>query len=758
MTTNDARIDRLLELLPAIYRMRDAGQQYPLQALLRVLAEQVNIVEDNITQLYENWFIETADQWAVPYIGDLIGYKPVQDAGSASGDTKAEARALIRYLIPRREVANTIRYRRGKGRLSLLEQLASDVAGWPARAVEFFKRLGWNQNIDHLHLDRARLVDVRRMDDLDLIDGPFDRLAHTVDVRRTDSGRTPGRYNIPSVGVFIWRLRSYSVTHTPAYCAENAGPHCTTFSVLGQCAPLFIKPAPRTGPGCAPATEMNFPEPIRRVALAQDPGRFYGADKSLAIWADGWAGFGPDQPVPVQNIVPADLTDWQYVPPHDHIAVDPVLGRLAFPPGQLPRKGVRVTYHYGFSADMGGGEYDRPILEPSPRTVDGQVVSPSFYRVGKGEAFHRIGDALRQWQADNPWDADIELTDASVYVEPIDINLGADRTLQLRAANRTRPVLRLLDWQTDLPDALSVTMGPGSRFAMDGLLITGRAVQVTGSTGDGPGAPRPDVCGSELVIRHCTLVPGWGIDCDCEPKRPAEPSVELYGIRARVRVEHSILGSIQVYEDETRIDPIPIVVTDSILDATDPEKQAIGGPGSTIAHAVLTVRRSTVFGIVDVHAIEVGQDSIFNHCVNVARRQLGCLRFCYVPPGCRTPRRYHCQPDLVAQAALQGATDPAAQKVAVASEQLRVRPQFSSERYSKPGYARLSPGSADEIQRGAEDRSEMGAFHDLFQPQRRANLIARLNEFTPAGMEVAILFADEGQDPQRERESRGGDG
>jgi hypothetical protein len=36
----------------------------------------------------------------------------------------------------------------------------------------------------------------------------------------------------------------------------------------------------------------------------------------------------------------------------------------------------------------------------------------------------------------------------------------------------------------------------------------------------------------------------------------------------------------------------------------------------------------------------------------------------------------------------------------------------------------------------------MGAFHDLFQPQREANLRVRLQEFTPAGMEADIVFAN----------------
>jgi hypothetical protein len=46
-----------------------------------------------------------------------------------------------------------------------------------------------------------------------------------------------------------------------------------------------------------------------------------------------------------------------------------------------------------------------------------------------------------------------------------------------------------------------------------------------------------------------------------------------------------------------------------------------------------------------------------------------------------------------------------------------------------------------EILRGADDESEMGAFHDLFQPQRAANLLARLEEYIPAGMDVGLINA-----------------
>jgi hypothetical protein len=727
-TSDTARADRLYALLPTVHRMRDADQGYPLKALLRVIAEQVNIVEDDIAQLYDNWFIETAQDWAVPYIGDLVGYVPVAEAGLPADRPACEN---PRVLVPRREVAQQIHNRRAKGTLALLEQLALDVANWPARAVEYFKLLVRNQNINHLYPERHRWVDLREMDALDRLDGPFDSIAHNVDVRRIDSHRRIGRTNIPSVGVFVWRLLSLPVTDTPACCVEEVGPHCYTFSVLGQDAPLFVVPQREADPTHI-AGELNLPAPIRRLAFEQSPAAYYGEAFSLLIRAEGWAG-APDGPVPLAQIVPADLGDWTYLPLPDQVAVDPVLGRIAFPPSQLPRKGVRVRYRYGSPAQIGGGEYARPLHAPAG--------DYKLYRVGEGDEFefHRIGDALARWRQELPASAVIEIGSSSVYVEPVSIELAEGQSLEIRAAQRTRPVLRLIDWQTDLPDALTVTMGAASRIAFDGLLVTGRPLRVQGPTGSDE---RPAVCAARVTIRHCTLVPGWGIGDDCEPRRPAEASLELNAVRATVLVEHSIVGAIRITEDEVRLDPIPLKVANSVVDATAADRQAIGAPGDGIAHALLTVHNSTVFGIVDVHAIELAENSLFTGCVNVARRQLGCMRFCYVPSACRTPRRYHCQPDGVVDEVRRRLGDSAPAETAAESERLRVRPQFTSQRYGTPAYAQLGTGCADEIVRGADDESEMGVYHDLYQPQRAANLRARLAQSTPAGMHVGLIFAN----------------
>jgi hypothetical protein len=818
--------DRLYDLLPAVYRRRDEEQGQPLRSLLRVIAEQVDVVEEDIDRLYENWFIETCEDWVVEYLGDLIDYSPVYDGGDSSTVQRA------RILVPRREVANTIRYRRRKGTLALLELLASDVAGWPARAVEFYDLLGLTQAINHLKLTRGRTVDLRQEDALDRLDGPFDELAHTVDVRRINSHRTRGRHNIPTIGLFVWRLRSYPVTQTPAYYREDAGVHCYTFSVLGNDAPLYTRPEPEPDPSYI-AREANVPARIGRRAFEARKTDYYGPGKSLEILEED-----SRRPISPDRIVAADLTDWIYRPNRGQVAVDPELGRIAFNPREVPDR-VWVSYHYGFSADMGGGEYARYIPQPpehllldeydlrdpaalirrlqDPRDplsrhlsdsfsregqqmLEEQHASPSeehsrvlvdelnrrlegeslyeeerfehvtlpenirrlvdqglegrsrtrlnrllleqaypqeltksfaLYRVGPGQAHRRINGAVQRWREERPRHAVVEITDSGVYVEQVYISLREHQTLQLRAANGVRPVIRLLDWHTDLPDALSVKGARGSRFTLDGLLVTGRGVQAEGEL-------------AGLTVRHSTLVPGWGLHGDCKPRRPAEPSLQLFNTPyVCVNVEQSIVGSIQINQDEVRAEPVRILISDSILDATSPEREALGSPDWRVAHARLTVARSTVFGRIQAHAIDLAENSIFEGRVEVARSQWGCMRFCYVTPHSRTPRRYNCQPDLVEQIA-KAATEPAteAEKSAAAErERDRVRPQFDNVRYGTPTYSRLAESCAEEIKRGAEDGSEVGVFHDLFQPQREANLRARLDEYTPAGTDAGVIFA-----------------
>jgi hypothetical protein len=78
----------------------------------------------------------------------LIGYRSLHSIGPDQ-------------LTPRAEVANTIGYRRRKGTASVLEQLARDVTGWNARAVEFFQLLAWTQFMNHVRPTNFYAPDLR---------------------------------------------------------------------------------------------------------------------------------------------------------------------------------------------------------------------------------------------------------------------------------------------------------------------------------------------------------------------------------------------------------------------------------------------------------------------------------------------------------------------------------------------------------------------------------------------------------------------
>ena len=174
MTTYTAQ--HQYELLPAIFRIRDAEQGEPLKQVVRVLAREIGLVEDDIAQLYANWFIETCEEWIVPYIGDLLGVRGLHPIST----TEFTQRAFV---------ANTLGYRRRKGTATVLEQLARDTTLWAARAVEFFELLSTTQYINHLRPQNVRTPDLRQTKALELLNTPFDTIAHTAEVRRIANQR-----------------------------------------------------------------------------------------------------------------------------------------------------------------------------------------------------------------------------------------------------------------------------------------------------------------------------------------------------------------------------------------------------------------------------------------------------------------------------------------------------------------------------------------------------------------------------------------
>ncbi|MBN1511752.1 MAG: hypothetical protein JXB13_07040, partial [Phycisphaerae bacterium] len=315
----------LYELLPAVYRIDDAQQGYPLKAMLECISRQVTLLHDDIAGLWDDFFIETCADWVIPYIGDLVANRPLHEAVRGR----------------RADVARTIYYRRRKGTLPMLEELARHVTGWGAHAVAFFEQLGWTQHLNHLRMqlapnpdrrnpsamNRVGSVHLRDADALDRLDGPFDEIAHTVDVRRMS--RTQGWHNLRRVGFFLWRLSSFRATETQPRQVKDRS-YAYHFSPLGQPVPLFTKPQ-REEAECGLAGEIHVPGPIRPLALARDlagvrrrdvtsesvrlesASEYVGPDRSIHIVLLE-EGTTPRQEILPLDVVAADLDAWERPP------------------------------------------------------------------------------------------------------------------------------------------------------------------------------------------------------------------------------------------------------------------------------------------------------------------------------------------------------------------------------------------------------------------------------------------------------------
>ena len=681
MSTYDAA--RLYELLPAVHRIRDSEQGGPLRALLEVLATESVVLEETLEQLYDDQFVETAAPWALPYLGDLLGIEGLP----------AEP------LTPRAEVANTLAYRRRKGTAHVLERLARDITGLPARAVEFFQLLATTQHVNHPRPENQSFVSVRQALRLEELGGAFERLdgdtdlPHTADVRRVSSGR--GRYNLPNVGIFLWRVRAYRLSRSPAV-AHGGGGKRFRFSPLGNDTPLYNLPVTEDDPATL-AAPANVPVPIRRRAMYAHPARFYGRS-ILVETVDG----GTITPIDVADVDVCDLSGWDAGgwtgPDAGRISIDPVLGRLAF--GTKPAKPPLVTYHYGFPADLGGGEYDRG----APAADVGRVLRVVRNPLTDDE-FATIQAAV---DALGVQGGIVEIGDGGRYAAPATID-ATGRRITLRAADGVRPT-------GTMAGPLTLDGGADDAVTLDGLLLTGDRIVIAGGNDSL----------ARVRIRHCTLVPGRGLKPNGDPDLPGAPSLEVLAADCDVEIERCILGPIRAGIDAR------LTLADTIVDAGAPMGMAIAGLDGKDWGPPATLERCTVLGRVRVDALLLASDTLFLGTlvqgdpkalpVETRRTQEGCVRFSYVPPGSRTPRRYECVP-------ARDGDDP------------RVRPSPASTRYGSPVYALLPPGTASEIASGAGDGSEMGAYHLLYLSLREAHLRARLSEYLRFGQEAGVFFA-----------------
>jgi hypothetical protein len=165
---------------------------------------------------------------------------------------------------------------------------------------------------------------------------------------------------------------------------------------------------------------------------------------------------------------------------------------------------------------------------------------------------------------------------------------------------------------------------------------------------------------------------------------------------------------------------------------------------------------TTIIGKVNVTSMMLVSNSIleaalapgdvWTAAVRAQRHQIGCVRYSYVPPDSRTPRRYHTQSDYAVAAALRARAeiDPLISQAEIdaitAAVRARVVPAWTDRRYGRPAYGQLRRSTPLEIRAGADDESEMGVFHKIYQPQRETNLRIRLDEYLGVGLEAGLIF------------------
>jgi hypothetical protein len=707
----------IYSLLPAVFRTRDALQGGQLEAFFQVLESQAAIVRQNVWQLYDDQFIETCAPWAIPYIGELIGFDPVYTVALSGPDSRAE-------------VANTIGYRRRKGTLLAMEQLTHDVSGRTTIVVEEFKRLITNLSLRDVRPHHADHANLRRGRDWEDQQGPFTRLNRTIDVRRIAPRNRvapagpdptpleitlhgPGRFNIPDIAVWMWRWQSWQVVQAPAFDLGAGG---YFFSSLGGPVPLFQQPPPAPLPFTRLMNQGDAPQPITRRAFEVRTADFYPS--SVELIADGVA-------VNLDQIVCANLTETNGSVcrvPSGKIAIDPELGRIQYATDVPLPNDLRVIYSYGAAAPIGGGPYNR-IANLTP-----PAATASSFQVGTA-AYPTLHDAVQAWNALPPGSAGIIVLPNFESYEidltgPNAIQLSSQCQLLIAAADVTQQGAPP-EWNRScvtLRGDIEVVGLPLQMLA-DGLAAPVGQVQFSGLRlageirvfGDSP-------C---VQIADCTLTPGRSLTRQGDAASPGEPSLSGSAIGASVCLSRVISGPIALPAS------CSVRILDSIVDAGSPFCPAIAGADLASPGASLHIEDSTVIGRVWAQAISLASNTIFwaklgrrdpwQAPVWASRRQTGCVRFCWLPFNSLVPQRYEClPPDAASQPALL--------------------PQFITLRFGEPGYCMLSGDVPLAIWKGADNGSQIGVYQQIQETEAVTNIQIRSAEYLPANLERGVFL------------------
>jgi hypothetical protein len=732
--------EKIWEMIPEFYRDEDGLADNPgvLRAIVEIIALQAALLRRNSDRLWEDPYIESCDSWAVPYIGALVGTRMVSALDSRGR---------------RVDVAKTIYYRRRKGTLRVLEELISDIAGWEGKVTEEFQRLARAQHsLDPRPKGREGhftktppmgWADLRDPRGADLSDGPYDEYFHSADMRKHNGG-LDGRFSIPKIAFWLYRIPAFSVTGVMAHAGPN--PSAFTFDPSERNIALFARrnrAATFNWDQWTSLKQWQTPAPIP-CRLLGDAQFLITETVVLALVALGISAAAATDLRTLRNI-PLDseahlknalrtlgssaelLAD----PAHTGLLRDALIqdcGKSALltsfvPPESLTPKSIRVT--------VGGVEVssDRIIagtlqtwtavaankdlvidpvlgrllfLNAAPA---GQVLVNYHYgfsgTVGAG-TYDRgaslmtptapliAGGGAIVVAAVDPGTPAVpgvtEITDSATYTPVAD--LPAVQNAMLEAGNLERPLLSLAgNW--------TITAAvPQATLTIDGLWIGSSAnvsLLLQGSF-------------ATVTLQHMTLDPG-GKDANTNPIHPVV--LEIEGDVQQLVITNSITGPIKLGAAGV-VDSV--LIQDSIVQSVVAAIPAIDLPETKA-----TILRSTILGDVALDRL-YASEALITGLARVADTQDDCFRFSAAGTGSRVPHPYE-----------SNFYDDTGYF-------------FVSREFGNFGYAQLSQAAPPGLAGGAENGSEIGAFSSLLNPIRLVSLQTKIEEFLPFGLIPIYIF------------------
>lgn len=735
--------EKLWDLVPDIYRYQDGLGTPPgvLRSIIEILAEQAATVRRSNDRVWEDQFIELCDEWAVPYIGSLVGTRMLSDKNKRGR---------------RVDVAKTIYYRRRKGTPKVLEELISDISGWDGIMIENFHRLGRaHHGLDARPLPFAgRLTgtlpqgwaDLREDGGSELADGPFEEYFHTPDMRFAKG--LDGRYGITKLAFYLYRLKCYQVDDVTPF--RGGAGLLFTFDPSGRDIPLF---QPRNRPpgweNWHPALEWELPGPIRCRLLGDAQYMITGAviqqvlsDPDLTLVG----GLTAQQSSDIQTLygylfrnesqlvtvfAPYNsLKAFVSTPPPNNFfslllkyAIT-VCGKSQLLPGAISVS--TTTFPNGipvenitsanlskttaaYIASLAAASFNKIIaidpergrfmfLNPAANVTN---LSPSYYMgfsgpLGAGTysrpvmkltaPFVNISNGGPITIASIPLNGILQVDDNRTYGPVADP--AAFQSLVVQSADRKRPYIVL-----DQSWTFQTTAGAAVNLTLDGLWIGG----------DGKGQWNIILKGdfTKVIIRNCTLDPGGDKNILLNPINPVWLVVD--GNVDQLCIENSIMGPVSILKGTGEVENLS--VCDSIIQST-----VLNVPALEMDGGKASICRATILGALTTDHLEASEIIVTGLCT-VSDTQDGCLRFSAVPALSRAPRPYEC---LLFDGSAAS--------------------WFKSTSFGDASFAQLSEVAPTQVLQGGEDGYEMGAFSSLLNPFRLHDLQIKVQEYMPFGL------------------------